>query len=352
MTPISPSRPAPSRPVSSPNGSSRVTSSLPTVPECAASAPDVFGLDEATAYAPSSIGNACVGYDVLGCIADVTGDRVTVRRTDALGVRIGTVTGVVTELPTDPLDNTATAGLVQMLGDVAPGFGLEVDLEKGIPLGSGMGGSAASAVGAAVAANAVLDDPVPIADVFRYALIGEAVASGAVHPDNVAPCLFGGVVLTRSVDPPDAMALPVPEELRCVLIHPERTVATKDARARLPQALPYSDIVRQTAHIGAFVAGCYRGDIDLIGRSLRDFIVEPYRADLVPAFQQVQSAAMDAGALGCSLAGAGPSCFAWARASDADAVKKAMTAAFDEKNVRSDAWVTRLDSPGARLEGV
>ncbi len=352
MNTISPSRSVSSRPVPSPNGSSRVNSSLPTVPDCAASTPGVSGLDEATAYAPSSIGNACVGYDVLGCIADVTGDRVTVRRTDELGVRIGTVTGVVTELPTDPLDNTATAGLVRMLEEVAPGFGLEVDLEKGIPLGSGMGGSAASAVGAAVAANAVLDDPVLIADVFRYALIGEAVASGAVHPDNVAPCLFGGVVLTRSVDPPDAMLLPVPDELRCVLIHPERTIATKDARARLPKALPYSDIVRQTAHIGAFVAGCYRGDIDLIGRSLRDFIVEPYRASLVPGFADVQRAAMEAGALGCSLAGAGPSCFAWARAPAAEAVKDAMITAFNHHNVRSDAWITRLDAPGARLEGV
>ena len=345
MNTISSSRPAPF-----PNGSSRVNQP-PTVPECAASTPDVFGLDEATAYAPSSIGNACVGYDVLGCIADVTGDRVTVCRTDELGVRIGAVTGVVTKLPTDPLANTATAGLVQMLEDVAPGFGLEVDLDKGIPLGSGMGGSAASAVGAAVAANAVLDDPLPIANVFRYALIGEAVASGAVHPDNVAPCLFGGLVLTRSVDPPEVISLPVHDDLRCVLVHPARTVATKDARARLPKALPYSDIVRQTAHIGAFVAACYERNLDMMGRSLRDFIVEPYRAALVPGFADVQGAAMDAGALGCSLSGAGPACFAWTHDQEAEAVRNAMVDAFAGHDVPVTAWVVALDSAGARICG-
>jgi homoserine kinase len=306
--------------------------------------------DVATAYAPSSIGNVAVGYDVLGCIADAAGDRVTVERLDAPEVAVGRIEGTVTDLPRDPAKNTATAGLLRMVDDLALPFGFEVHLEKGIPLGSGMGGSAASAVGAAVAANALLDDPLPIDRVFEYALIGEAVASGAVHPDNVAPCLYGGVVLTREVDPPDVIHVPVPDTLRCVLVHPERTVATKDARARLPRTLPYRDIVRQTAHVGAFIAGCYQGDIDLIGRSLRDFIVEPYRADLVPGFPDVQRAAMDAGALGCSLAGAGPSCFAWARADDAESVRDAMTAAFSARNVRTEAWITRLDAPGAGIE--
>ncbi len=303
----------------------------------------------ATVYAPSSIGNVAVGYDVLGCIADVAGDTVTVRRIPVPEVRVGTVEGIVTDLPTDPADNTATAGLLQMIDDLGLGFGFEVDLQKGIPLGSGMGGSAASAVGAAVAANELLETPMPIDRVFEYALIGEAVASGAVHPDNVAPCLYGGVVLTRSVDPPDVIALPVPDDVRCVLVHPHRTIATRDARARLPERLPYADIVRQTAHIGAFVAGCYRGDVDLLGRALRDFIVEPHRAALVPGFYDVQAAAMDAGALGCSLAGAGPSCFAWARASDAEAVRTAMCNAFEARDVGTDAWSTRLDAKGARV---
>ena len=302
-----------------------------------------------TVYAPSSIGNVAVGYDVLGCIADVTGDRVTVRRTDEPGVTVGEITGTVTDLPSNPEENTATAGLLQMVDDLDLGFGFSVDIEKGIPLGSGMGGSAASAVGAAVAANALLDEPLPVNDVFRYALIGEAVASGAVHPDNVAPCLFGGLVLTRSVDPPDVISLPVPDNLRCVLVHPERTVATKDARARLPKKLPYSDIVRQTAHIGAFVAGCYRDDMDLIGRSLRDFIVEPYRAALVPGFAKVKSAAMEAGALGASLAGAGPACFAWAREEDAEEVKEAMVEAFASHETTSTAWIVTADAPGAKI---
>ncbi|PEN13670.1 homoserine kinase [Longibacter salinarum] len=305
--------------------------------------------DVATAYAPSSVGNVAVGYDVLGCIADVAGDRVTVRRLDEPVVRLGSVSGLVTDLPSDPEENTATAGLLKMITDLNLDYGFEVCLEKGIPLGSGMGGSAASAVGAAVAANAVLDDPMPLDSVFRYALVGEAVASGAVHPDNVAPSLYGGVVLTRSVDPPDVISVPVPEELRCVLVHPDRSIATRDARARLPNALKYADIVRQTAHIGAFIAGCYKGDIDLIGRSLRDFIVEPYRAALIPGFADLQRGAMDAGALGCSLAGAGPSCFAWTRAEDAAEVQTAMQSVFSRQDIPADAWITRLDAPGARI---
>jgi len=305
--------------------------------------------DEATVYAPSSIGNVAVGYDVLGCIADVAGDRVTVRRIDEPTVRIAGIEGTVTDLPTAPEQNTATAGLLRMIDDLGLDFGFEVYLRKGIPLGSGMGGSAASAVGSAVASNALLDDPLSIDRVFTYALIGEAVASGAIHPDNVAPCLYGGVVLTRSVDPPDVIHLPVPETVRCVLVHPDRTVATRDARARLPERLPYEDIVQQTAHIASFVAGCYRGDIDLIGRSLRDFIVEPYRAELVPGFSSVKRAAMKAGALGCSLAGAGPACFAWARERQAGVVRDAMVEAFTAQDIPANAWVVRTDTQGARL---
>lgn len=308
-------------------------------------------LMEATAYAPASIGNVAVGYDTLGCIADVAGDRVTVRRIDEPVVRVGEIDGMVTDLPDDPALNTATAGLLKMREELDLPFGLEVDLDKGIPLGSGMGGSAASAVGAAAAANAVLDEPMSVDRVFRYALAGEAVASGAIHPDNVAPCLYGGVVLTREIDPPDVISLPVPNGVRCVLVHPEHTVATREARAKLPKSLPYADITRQTAHIGAFVAGCYRGDVELLGRALRDFIVEPYRADLVPGFEFVQSAAMEAGALGCSLAGAGPSCFAWVRESDADAVRSAMVDAFASAGCKATGWVTRLDGTGARVEG-
>jgi homoserine kinase len=294
-----------------------------------------------------------VGYDVLGCVLGIgVGDRVRVRRLDAPEVRVGTMTGLEMELPRDPAENTATAGLVRWVEERGLDHGFEVSIEKGIPLGSGMGGSAASAVGAVVAANAVADAPVSDDALFRYALVGEAVASGSIHPDNVAPCFYGGLVLTRAVDPPDAVQIPTPDSIRCVLVHPHRTVETRSARRRIPPEIPLAEVVQQTAHIGAFVAGCYRGDVALIGRSLRDCIVEPRRADLVPGFADVQRAAMDAGALGCSLAGAGPACFAWTDGdADARSVRTAMTDAFATHDCAADAWISRVDGEGARLEG-
>jgi len=312
--------------------------------------PDSDRPARATAFAPASIGNVAVGYDVLGGVLDIdVGDRVTVRRIDEPVVRIAGIGGRDMDLPDDPAANTATAGLLQWLEDTRPGHGFAVTIDKGIPLGSGMGGSAASAVGAVVAANAVATNPVSDDDLFRYALIGESLASGSIHPDNVAPCLYGGLVLTRETDPPDPIRIPVPESVRAVLVHPHRTVETRAARRCIPSDIPLDEVVRQTAHLGAFIAGCYRNDLDLIGRSLRDGILEPRRADLVPGFADVQASAMEAGALGCSLAGAGPSVFAWARAADARTVRDAMTGAFADHQVPADAYISPVNGPGSYL---
>ena len=307
--------------------------------------------DAATAYAPASIGNVGVGYDVLGCALEgVAGDRVTVRRTDDPGVRVASVEGPGADvLPTTPEENTATAALLSLRKETELTFGFEVAIKKGIPLSSGMGGSAASAVGAVVAANAVLPEPLPQDDLLRHALQGEAVASGSIHADNVAPCLYGGLILTRAVDPPDVISIPAPSGVRCVLVHPHLTIRTREARACVPDVLPTTDVTRQTAHLGAFIAGCYRGDVPLLGRSLRDLLVEPHRAALVPGFASVQSAAMDAGALGCTLAGAGPSLFAWCRTNDAPTVRAAMTEAFAATETTTDAWISAIDAPGAHL---
>lgn len=306
--------------------------------------------NEVTVFAPASMGNVAVGYDLLGSALDGLGDRVMVRRLEEPIVRIGTITGRVTDLPTEPSKNTATVALnsLREAADVAGGF--EVSIEKGIPLGSGLGGSAASAVGAVVAGAALLPDPWSKDELLPHALAGEAVASGDLHPDNVAPCLFGGLVLTRAMDPPDVVPIPVPSNIRCVLVHPDRVIPTREARACLPDTIPLSDSVRQTAHLGAFVAGCYRDDLALVGRALRDLIVEPHRAALVPGFADVQAAAMDAGALGCSLSGAGPTLFAWCNGSaTADAVCDAMTDAFARHDVATEAWISPIPSEGARV---
>lgn len=308
------------------------------------------GSHETTAFAPASMGNVAVGYDVLGSALGQMGDRVTVRRLSEPVVRIGSITGRVSDLPTDPYENTATAALLSLQEACARSVGFEVSIEKGIPLGSGLGGSAASAVGAVVAAAAGLPGEWTKEDLLPHALAGEAVASGDLHPDNVAPCLFGGLVLTREMDPPDVVSIPVPSAIRCVLVRPEQIVPTREARACLPASVPLSDFVRQTAHLGAFIAGCYRDDLALIGRALRDLIVEPHRAALVPGFRDVQDAAMEAGALGCSLSGAGPTVFAWcAGDGDAETVRDTMVDTFVDHDVSVDAWISTIPQNGARV---
>jgi homoserine kinase len=305
---------------------------------------------EVTVFAPASMGNVAVGYDVLGAAVDGLGDRVTVRRLEEPVVRIGSISGCLTDLPTHPSDNTATAALLNLQEEGGLEFGFEVDIEKGIPLGSGLGGSAASAVGAVVGAAHLLPETVSRNSLLPHALAGEAVASGDLHPDNVAPCLYGGLVLTHEMDPPDVISIPVPSGVECVLVRPDRVLPTREARACLPETLPLTDSVRQTAHFGAFVAACYRDDLALLGRALRDLIVEPYRAELVPGFKDVQAAAMEKGALGCSLSGAGPTMFAWAVGNkQAHSVRDAMIQAFTQHDVSSEAWISTVPEQGARL---
>jgi len=313
----------------------------------------VIGPTRATAFAPASVSNLAVGFDLLGHPIAATGDRVTVTRTAAPGVVMGAVTGCVADLPRDPAANTAGHAVTLLLHDHAPDLGLSIAIEKGIPLGSGIGGSAASAVAAVVAANALLPRPLPVAELFPYALQGEAVASGAIHGDNVAPSLFGGLVLVRTAEPPDVVPLPAPAALRCVLVLPELSLNTRDARAVLPREVPLRDAIHQCANLAGVVAGCCSGDLALIGRSLRDVLVEPHRARLIPGFHDVQAAAMKAGALGCSISGAGPSIFAWcAGDADAERARAAMLAAFLRRGVGARGWVSPVDGPGARLEEV
>lgn len=306
--------------------------------------------DSATVFAPASVGNVAVGYDVLGSAVDGLGDRITVRRLDDPVVRVGAVSGCVDELPTEPSQNTAGAALLSLVENTAVEGGFEVSIEKGIPLGSGLGGSAASAVGAVVGAASLLPGSWSEDDLLPHALAGEAVASGSRHPDNVVPILLGGLVLTRAVDPPDLVSIPVPARIRCVLVRPDLMIPTREARDLLPNTVPVSACVEQAAHLGAFVAGCHRNELGLVGRSLRDLLVEPYRADLVPGFYDVQSAAMEAGALGCSLSGAGPTMFAWcAGAADAETARDAMVDAFGQHDLATESWIASIPRAGARV---
>jgi homoserine kinase len=305
--------------------------------------------ERATAFAPASIGNVAVGFDILGLAVDVLGDRVTVARRSEAGVGISVIDGVVRNLPLEARNNTAGRALEAMLEHAKPGFGLDVTIEKGIPLGSGLGGSASSAVAAVVAANAVLGDAYDKLQLLKFAMQGEAVASGSLHVDNVAPSLFGGLVLTVGIDDPRVKRIPGPRGVRAVAVHPHMELATKQARAILSPTVTMSSFVWQSANLAGLIAACYTDDIELIRASLEDVIIEPQRQSLIPGAVSVRDAAMHAGALGCSISGAGPTMFAWALEGDAERVCTAMQAAFTSANIKSDGWVVEIESPGARL---
>lgn len=305
--------------------------------------------DRATAFAPASVGNVAIGFDILGFAVDALGDRVTVCKRAEPGVVITRVHGIAGDLPTDPTRNTAGQALIALNEAMQPPFGFSMEIEKGIPLGSGLGGSAASAVAAVVAGNALLPQPCTKLELLKFAMQGEAVASGSLHVDNISPSLFGGLVLTVGIDHPRVKQIPVPPQVRAVILHPHMFLSTKQARAILKRTVDLSDFVWQTANLAGFISGCYTNDLDMIRASLEDVVIEPQRQALIPGFQEVRRAAMEAGALGCSISGAGPTTFAWAHAEKAAAVRDAMRIEFERKSIQLDEWIVDIQSAGARV---
>jgi homoserine kinase len=313
-------------------------------------------MNAATAFAPATVSNVAVGFDILGFAIEGVGDVVTVSKIERPAVLISEIvdnTGSLSEieLPSDPKQNAATAGLTKLRANLKLEFGFEVSLRKGIWIGSGMGGSAASAVGAVVAANELLPDRLSREELLKYALAGEEVASGSAHADNIAPCLFGGLALVNGIDPVRVVSIPVPEEILTVVVHPRHRVETRRARDILKTEVTLADHVRQSAHLGGFIAGCYSHDFDLIRESLRDVLIEPQRAGLVPALAEVKEAAMRNGALGASISGSGPSIFAWATSPEiASKVRDAMLQAYRNKGLLEvNSWISPVSTQGARI---
>ncbi len=301
----------------------------------------------ACAWAPASVGNVGVGFDILGHSIEGAGDRAEVRRIAAREVRIEAIEGCVTTLPREAQSNTAGAALLSLCRahDLAHGFA--VRLHKGIALGSGMGGSAASCVAALVAANALLDAPLPRQALYRHALDGEAVASGGRHGDNLGSMLLGGLVLATEHS---LVRIPVPQAWHCALVHPHAVLETRRARAALEGGFPLDAFVVQSANLALVLSGCRDGDAERVRQGLRDVLIEPRRAPLVPGFAEVKQAALDSGALGASISGAGPSVFAWYedRAS-AERGASAMTRAFARQGLDSDRFVSPVNGPAAEI---
>jgi homoserine kinase len=308
-------------------------------------------MESVTAFAPATVSNVACGFDVLGFALGTPGDEVTARLSETPGVRIAEIVGDSGRLPRDAARNTAGVAANALLTRLGDRRGVDLRIRKGLPLSSGLGGSAASAVAAVVAVDALMDARSPLETLMACAFDGERIGAGSAHGDNIAPCLYGGFVLVRSTNPVDIVRLPIPDGLVAVVIHPDLEIETSRARALLGDTVKLPDAIQQWANLGAFVDALHRGDYGLLARSLEDRIAEPRRAPLVPGLAVIKQAAVDAGALGCSLSGSGPSLFALCRG---DVVAQAVAAAMAAVVVRfigtaPDIYISPIAPHGARI---
>ncbi|GAA4018845.1 homoserine kinase [Sphingomonas swuensis] len=301
------------------------------------------------ASAPASIGNVGVGFDIMGLSFDAVRDEVTAVREEQPGVRLGAVSGLVTALPAEIGANTALAAAQAVLDAAGVETGIRLDIHKGVPLSAGMGGSAASAVAGAAAANALIGSPFDEEALLPMALEGERAASDPPPWDNVIASLCGGLVLAASEQPLKLHRLPVPKGIVALLFHPALTIETRAARALLADRVPHRVAVEHSRRVAAFVAGVTLGDLSLLRAGFEDLLAEPQRRHLLPCLTDVQAAARDAGALGCSFSGSGPSVFALVEQHSAAAVETAMASAFAAAGIAADAYRAPLGGEGVRI---
>lgn len=303
----------------------------------------------ATATAPATVANVGPGFDVLGFALAEPVVRVRVERGNAHGRQV-LVETANTAIPTDPAHNTASGAVAAYMVHCGWSDDLVIHIDAGIPISSGMGSSAASAVAAVVAADALFGTRLPPDILMTCALAGEELASHMRHADNVAPALVGGMTVVRSHEPLDWVALPVPAILRYVVVHPAWTVHTAEARRALPRQIPLEAATRQWAQVAALVAGLCTNNIALIGRALDDQLIEPVRGVMIPGYAQVKAAAVAAGALGCAISGSGPSMFALLDGPEQiQVVARAMCQAFADHGVRTQWWSGALGCAGAQI---
>lgn len=304
--------------------------------------------EKLTILAPGTVANMVCGFDVLGFALEDPCDEIDIALLHEK--RIIIQPDPVYQLPTDPEKNVAGAALLAMLDAIDEPIGFDITIRKHIKPGSGIGSSAASAAGAVVAANHLLNHRFSKEELVQFAMFGEKVASGVKHADNIAPCIYGGITLIRSIFPLDVVALPAPN-LHVTIVHPQIEVRTADARAILKQNVLLKDAIKQWGNIAGLVAGIIQNDLPLIGRSLQDHIIEPVRSILIPGFDEIKQRSMAAGALGGGISGSGPSVFMLsADQSTALAVEKEMQSVFARIGIDHHTYVTTINPQGVKLK--
>lgn len=304
-------------------------------------------------FAPATVANVAVGYDILGFAIHRPGDEIVARfNPDLDRLKITAITGTGDkQLPYAIEKNTAGVAAQRLLEHLGMAdVGIELEVHKKMPFGSGLGSSAASAAGAVVAINELLDRPLTRESLLYFTVLGEVVADGSFHADNVAPSLMGGITLIRSNESLDIHRLPVPENLHVAVVHPDLEILTKDARAVLSPTVPLGTAVHQMGGLASFIVALYTNDLPLLGRSLHDHVIEPQRKRLIRGFDAVKAAALERGALGCSISGAGPSMFALCDSGYlAQAVGQGMLEAFSREGVGGRLYVSPINQQGVTV---
>jgi len=307
--------------------------------------------NEIKVFAPASVTNVSCGFDVMGFALDWPGDEVVLRITDDPGVRISKITGDGGKLPLSPDKNTAGRSLISMVESLKFNKGVELEVHKKMALGSGLGSSAASAVASVFAFNKLIGAGLSKIELLSFALEGEKLTCGGTpHADNVSACLYGGFVIVRSLDPIDVVNINTPDDLHCTIVHPHIEINTADTRKILRKQIQLSDAVKQWGNVAGLVAGLTSGDYGLIGRSLEDFIIEPIRSILIPGFDEMKKAAIDAGALGCGISGSGPSVFAFSTSKNiAEVTGEAMKNSLSAYGIDGDIYISKINKAGPKV---
>lgn len=305
-------------------------------------------MNEIRIFSPATVANLSCGFDVLGCCLENVGDEMLVIKNDLQKIRITKVTGH--DLPLEADQNVAGVAVMALLEYLGEKQGFDIEIIKNIKVGSGIGSSAASAAGAVFAVNQILNEPLTAMQLIPFAMEGERMASGNAHADNVAPALLGGFSIVRSYDPFEVVSLPSPAELRMVILHPLIEIKTKDARAIIKENVSLKKAIKQWGNLGAFVSALYSNDYELLGRCIKDEIVEPVRSILIPYFDEIRMVAMENGALGYGISGSGPSVFVLCKGDKkAENIKRAIHDFYKNKGIDFDLHLSKINPSGIKI---
>ncbi|MFT4642568.1 MAG: homoserine kinase [Candidatus Azotimanducaceae bacterium] len=305
-------------------------------------------MNEIKIFSPATVANVSCGYDVLGFCLDTIGDEMVVRKTKEKGVKITKIVGAT--LPFETNKNVAGVAALAILEAAKAEFGVEIEIYKNIKPGSGVGSSSASASGTVFAINELLGKPFDKQQLTLFGMKGEAIASGVEHADNVAPGIFGGFTLVKSIHPLKIVELPTPSELYATIIHPQIEIKTSEARGILPYKIELSNAIKQWANVGSLISGLYTSNYELIADSLHDHIIEPYRSQLIPYFKEVHDAVLENGALGCGISGSGPSIFSLCKGNTiAHKVADAMHDVYSKTGIKFDVYVSKINTEGVKI---